>query len=252
MASPPIISNSIGSNLPTGVFRRPNDPSKLLIDRRRFERPRLSIIGGDEFEWPLGVEGIEISGSASLAEHLYIGDNAAVLQVMHSDNRRIVLTGMFPGLTGSANVRDLLEILIAPTDDNGKILTLPNSIFPRTQIVVPETWSFSHPEEDSSDSWTYTTTLRRTGVGAKVKAPRTTVSPLDPIPSTAKPRGNSARFVTVNSSVTTLRGVAANLFENPNRWRELYDKNRKILDALGVPLALLAVKRLPIGMKLFY
>lgn len=251
-AFPPTVGGDIGSDLPTGVFRRPGDTTKYLVERRRFERPRLSIIGGDEFEWPLGVEGISIAGTAALAEHLYIGDNAAVVQVMHRDNRRITMTGIFPGLTGSINVTSLLEIITAETPDNAKVLTLPFSIFHNTQVVVPETWNFDHAEGDASDSWTYTITFRRTGVSQKVIPPKTVKSPVNPAGNKTKPRGNSTRVFVVRNSASTLRAVASNVFDNPNRWREIYDKNQKALNKLNVPLVSLATKKLPLGMRLYY
>lgn len=250
-AHPPVIKNEIGEELPNGVFRRTGDPAKYLIERRRFQRPTLSVVGGPEFEWPLGVEGLSISGSAAIAEHLFIGDNAAVLQVMHYDNRRIVMTGMFPGSTGSENMRDLLEVVTAQSRDNAKVLTLPSRIFPKTQVVVPETWTFDHPEEDGNDSWTYSLTMRRMGVGNTVKPPKTTVSPTNPVHSTAKAKGKTTRVFTTTSKIRTLRTVASHIYHNPNRWREIYVKNSKALDKIGT-LAALNTKRLPIGMRLHY
>lgn len=228
------------------------DQAKYLVAPNKFDHPRLSIIGGDEFVWPLGIEGATISGQVRVAEHLYIGDNAAVLQVMHRDDRRIELTGQFPGDTGSENMRDLLEIIQAETPDDGKILTLPG-VFPKQQLVVIESYSFNHPEDDSTASWDYTIALRRQGVGRKIAQPKPRPNP----PAlgsnrAAVAKGKSSRVFTVHAGGNTLRAAAQIVFKNPNRWREIYDKNQKVLNKLGVPMVQLPTHRLPYGMKLRY
>lgn len=229
-----------------------SDPAKYLIRPSRFDHPRLSIVGGAEFVWPLGIEGATISGQARLAEHFYIGDNSAVLQVMHRDDRRIELTGQFPGDTGSDFMRDLLEIVAAETPDNGKILTLPG-VFPKQQLVVIENYNFTHAEDDPTKSWDYTITFRRQGVGKKIAAP--IVTPRAVVPGTNKAavkKGKPSRVFTVHSGGNTLRAAAQIVFSNPNRWREIYNKNAKALKKLGVPLVQISTHRLPNGMKLYY
>lgn len=248
---PPKIENFIGEgDKRAGIYGFTNDPAKYLVERRRFERPTLAVVGGAEFEWPLGVEGIRIAGTAQLAEHLFIGDNAPVVQVMHLDNRRIELTGMFPGLTGSTNVQDLLTVITANAPA-GKVLTLPGSMTFAAQIVQVESYDFSHPEDDRTNSWVYSITLRRVGVGKKVPKPKVIKSPNVPH-STTKPKGKPAKIFVVRAGVRTLRAVSKSVYKNADRWREIYKKNEKVLNSLHIPLHQLPTKPLPLGMRLHY
>lgn len=252
-AFPSVIDNAIGSGITgPGVFGHEDDPAKYVIERRRFERPSISVPGGPSFEWPLGVEGIVISGSATLAEHKYIGDNAVVLQVMHRDDRRIILSGMFAGVTGSENVRDLLEVVEADTPAAGKVLTLPAIILPKNQLVMVENYNFEHMQDDRNDSWTYTITLRRTGVRGLVKKPKVINTPVNPNSKKPKNKGKSGRVFTVRNGARTLRAVAKIVYKNDLRWREIYNKNQKALNKLDTPLHELPIKTLPLGMKLEY
>lgn len=249
-AFPPVIKNSIGENIDrVGVFGATVDPAKFLIEIRRFERPKLSIPGGGEFIWPLGIEGARIYGTASIAEHLYIGDNSAVMKVMHRDNRRIEMSGMFPGLTGASNMRDLLEIITAGGPDEGKVLTLPG-LFPKDQLVMVESYEFGHPEDDRTQSWTYAITFRRQGVSGKVHRQPVINNPKNP---TAKKKATkTGRVFTVRNNARTLRAIAKIVYKNIQRWDEIYNKNQKALNKLGVSLHQLPTKPLPLGMKLHY
>jgi hypothetical protein len=206
------------------------------------------------FEWPLGVEGVRISGSPTLAEHRYIGDNDVVLQVTHADDQRIVLTGMFPGLTGTQNMTDLLAVIRADQPKLGKVLRLPHIVFPQEIYVAIADYDFDHPEDDRNNSWTYTVTFRRTGLGKYVPRPRSISSPVNPHTrrGAAKPRGKSSRIFTVHAGANTLRAVAQLVYGNPNRWADIYNLNKKTLKKLNVPLHMIATKRLPLGMKLNY
>lgn len=251
-AFPPEIDNTVGSTVSRrGVFGGDDDPAKYVIERRRFERPFLSIPGGDMFEWPGGIEGLQIAGNATLAEHKYIGDNAVVLQVMHRDDRRITLTGMFAGFTAAENVRDLLSIIEADTPQSGKILALPG-IFPKNQLVVIENYNFDHPQDDRTSSFNYTITARRTGVTGLVRRQPIIKSPVNPISTNKPPKGKSSRVFVVRAGARTLKSVAQVVFKDNTRWREIYNKNIKQFNKLSTPLHELPTKPLPLGMKLYY
>jgi hypothetical protein len=251
---PPTIKESIGENLPAGIFKVRGDTTKYIVERRRFERPSLRVPpNGPRYEWPLGVEGIGLSGNPGLAIHNFLGDNAPVVQIVHRDSRRIRLTGILPGDTGSDNVHGLIAVIEAVAPLGYWILTVPAGILRREQQVVIEDYSFDHPEDDPTGSWTYSISLIRTGVGARRSKPKTTGAPVNPVGSTKKsPKGKSNRIFTTKSGGNTLRAVAALVYGNAARWREIHKKNTKLLNSLGVPLEQLQYKRLPYGMKLNY
>jgi hypothetical protein len=250
---PPTIKNYIGKgDQREGVYETKNDPAKLLVEHKRYERPVLRS-GSLKFEWPLGVEGVRFSGSAIMAEHHYIGDNDVVLDVTHLDDQRIVLTGMFPGLTGTENMQDLLKVIRDPQPKTGKVLVLPRIVFSNEIIVAVADYDFDHPEDDRNNSWTYTVTFRRTGTGRSVSGPRKITTPVNHRTSNGKstPRGKSSRVFTVHSGANTLRAIAKIVYGNASRWGEIYNKNRKVLKKYG-PLHTIPTKRLPLGLKLNY
>lgn len=255
---PPQIKETVGNEITrAGRFGRTTDPAKYLVERRRFDRPVLSVPGGPEFEWPLGIEGVRIHGGATLAEHHYIGDDAVSLRVMHLDDRRLELTGMFPGLTGIGNVNDLLNVITAEAPDDAKLLSLPG-INSFAAYVAVENYDFVHPEDDRTDSFTYTVTFRYTGRSTKrvIRIP-VIVGPVNPTTRKIKPKGKSTRIYTVKAGHRTLRSVASAVYKNPDRWREIYNKNEKALQTLQhidvyTPLHQMPTKPLPLGMKLNY
>lgn len=251
MARPPVIGDSIGESFAAGVFGRSSDPAKYLVDPTRFERPRLAVVGGGEFEWPIGTEGVRIRGAAGLAVHKYLGDDAAVVQVTHRDERHIEMSGMFPGITGIINVRDLLEIIVAEAPDEGKLLTLPG-IFPKQQMVVVEDYDFSHTEDERTDSWTYTITFARTGVGRRISRNRVVVSPVNPVSSKTTARGTTGRVFVTRAGVRTARQVAQAVYGNSNRWREIYDLNTDVFGVNSIELYQVPTQSLPVGIALHY
>lgn len=251
-ALPPVIDNFLGKgDKSKGFYETQNDPAKLLISSTRYERPTLRA-GNLKFEWPLGVEGITISGQPTLAEHRYIGDNDIVLDVTHLDDQRIVLTGMFPGLTGTQNMEDLLRVIRAPQPSPGKVLVLPRIVFSNELIVAVADYNFDHPEDDRTGSWTYSITFRRLAAGRKTSTPRRATSPVNPKPGVkGKPRGKSSRVFTVHAGANTLRAIAKLVYGDSKRWNEIYNKNVAVLKKIG-PLYTIPTKRLPLGLKLHY
>lgn len=250
---PPQIKNFLGKgDQRPGVYENTNDPAKLLVARTRYERPTLRS-GALKFEWPLGVEGVRFSGQAAMAEHLYIGDNDVVVNVTHLDDQRIVLTGMFPGLTGTKNMQDLLQVIRAPQPKAGKVLVLPRVVFSNEIVVAVADYDFDHPEDDRNNSWTYTVTFRRLSTGRQTNKPKKISSPVNPRTGKGKavPRGKSQRIFTVHAGANTLRAVAKLVYGTPNRWGDIYNKNKKVLKKYG-PLHTIPTKRLPLGLKLNY
>ncbi len=255
LANPPVIGKSVGKGLPKGVFGRDEDPAKYVIERSRFTRPTLAIPGGKTFEWPNGVEGIRVAGQIGNSKHRYIGDNADVVQVMHRDSRTIEMTGQFNGITASENVRDLIDVITSESPKGHWVLTLPAGVLPtKTQLVNIDNYDFVHAWDDRTDSWDYTITFTRVGVGKNVAKKKTIDSPSNPTVKTkkAEPKGKGERTFTIHEGATSLRAVAKLVYDNPDRWREIYNKNTKVLNSLNIPLHILPTKVLPLGLKLHY
>lgn len=251
-AFPPEAKTDVTRTLGAGVIARRDDPAKLLMPKSRYRRPSLSLPGGAKFEWPTGTEGIRISGAATIAQHRYFDDNKLVIQVTHRDERRIVMTGQFSGKTGAKNFRQLLDIVTALQPKTGKILSVPG-VFMRSQKVAVADYEFEHPQDDKTDSFNYTITFIYLGVGDKIAGVKT-VTPktsLNPKGTTGKARGTTPRVFRVHTGARTLRAVAKIVYGDPNRWRLLWQKNGKVLSALGTQEKL-QTKILPLGLSLKY
>lgn len=253
-SSPPLASSDLAAEFPAGVLVNASDPAKLLVRQARFFQPTLALPnGGRSFRWPAGTEGIKISGSASISEHKYFDDNKVVVKVTHRDSRRIVLSGMFSGTTAQANVRELLDVITAEQPPSGKILTVPG-VFLRAQKVAVADYDFDHSEDDRTDSFAYTVTFTFLGVGDKVKSVKklAATSSMRTKSGQAPERGKKERVFVVRDGASTLRAIAGKVYRNPNRWREIYNKNRTVLNSLNVQLFQLPTKPLPPGLRLFY
>lgn len=253
MAFPPVIGKDIGEGSPPGVFGRTEDSAKYVVERRRFQRPTLEVPGGPSFEWPNGVEGFHVVGQVGNARHKYIGDNADVVKVMHRDSRTLEMSGQFSGRTASQNVRDLLDVITAVSPRGYWTLTLPSGVLPtREQLVNIDSYDFDHPWDDRTDSWNYTVSFIRIGVGKGLKKKKIIASPTNPTSKRAKPKGTATRTFTIHAGARTLRAAAKLVYGNPDRWREIYNKNLTALNKLGIPLNVLPTKNLPLGLKLKY
>lgn len=250
---PPMVRDDPAALLGSGVIRRTGDTAKLLYGRGRYQQPKLEVPGTNlSFIWPGGTEGIRIFGAATVAEHKYIGDNKLVVQVTHRDAKRISMTGMFSGITASSNVAKLLDVITAIQPSKGKLLSIPG-VFVKQHRVVVENYDFDHNEEDRTDSFTYTIQFVDEGVGAKLPSVKTIVERVSLTPiSKAQPRGATHRVFYTKNGANTLRAVAAIVYGNSARWKDIYNKNRKILDTLNVSQHILPIKTLPYGLKLNY
>lgn len=273
--------SGIGSTLPSGVFSRSSDPAKFLVQARRFSRPRLSIPAGPSFVWPGGMEGVRLSGTNKLAVHTYLGLHNAQVQVLHRDEARIEMSGMFLGETGAENVRALRNVLTAIYPDEGAILILPG-IFTDEQRVFCESYDFDKPEEERNDSFTYQVTFVRVGVGAEtapiveIDSPTTpsstgvtnsgsnstsgqgVVAPPSAAPNSsvavgqtfAETRGTSFSLAIVSDGFRTLRRIAYVTYGNSDKWGRIYSANKTDLDRLKIALHALPTALLPLGMVL--
>jgi hypothetical protein len=232
-----------------------DDTAWYVVNKNQFERPRILIPGGEKFEFPLGTEGFRLSGSAQLATHHYIGDNAVEVQVLHRDESHIEISGILPGNTSDQNMNALRDILVKGTPKQGKILSLPG-IFPKQQMVVVESYEFSHPEDERTDSIFYTITFIRVGVGKKVQRAKlagpTPSSHVVPHKKKKPKRPIGQRIFTIRDTARTLRTVAKVVYGNPDKWKYVYWKNRKRIDGMHLPQHQIPTHIWAIGTKFYY
>jgi hypothetical protein len=240
MAAPP---------LPGGIqdYQFGVDPSRYTVYPKWFEHPSIQIPKGAAFVWPLGIEGFRIAGSAKLGVHSYLGDNAVVVEVAHTDERRIEMSGQFPGNTGVEVMRDLIEILVGKSEF--KILRLPG-VFPLEQYVVMENYDFNHSEDDRTRSVNYSVTFLRMGVGKRTKRRRVVQPPANP--KNKKNKGKPSKVFVVREGARTLRGIAQKVYGTSTRWVDLFELNTQSLSRLNTPYHQMPTKQLPLGFWIHY
>jgi hypothetical protein len=223
------------------------DSSRYVVPLTAFQRPRIYIIGGGEFQFPLGTEGMRLSGAATLAEHKYVSDNAPSIQVTHRDATTIELSGIFPGRTSTQNMRALRQLLMQADPPDSKRLELPG-ILMQAQKVVADTWEFSRVEESQWD-FNYSVTLRVVGITTPSKTTPTAHTATGP---KGNPKGASIHQFSVIRGIQTLRAVSYQIYGSADRWKDLYLLNKPELSKM-FPSALISTmptKVLPLGTKL--
>ena len=252
-ATPPVISpHSIGEDKRPGVFGG-EETAAFLIQRARIDSPSLAVPGGVTFTWDAGLEGFVVSGQATVAEHKYIGDNAVVGFVTHRDSRRIEMNGVFLGKTAIDHMQDLIEVIMAETPPNGKLLTLPWQVYIKQHYVIVNDYSFSHPADTRTMDIEYTINFLDLGPGKKkTKVKVKAGSPVNPRSKKGKEKGKSSRVFITKDGGRTLGAVAKLVYGNSDRWNEIYTKNKKLISSLKIPTHMLRTKVLPVGLHLTY
>jgi hypothetical protein len=230
------------------------DPARYLIPDANLRHDRPSLVSGDDvFVFPIGVEGFRRSGQALLGIHHYIGGDEADVQVIHLDEARIELSGMFPGTSAVDNMIELTSLIKKRTPEKGKLLYLPG-VFERIQYVNVENYDFSHDADDRTHSVTYTISFIRTGLGDTFPD-NTGIPPLpNPAVSTDGNKGKAThRRMTITAKRRTLRAVARDAYKNPNLWQRVLNLNKTRIHKLApnVPKHRLPYHRFPLGTKLF-
>jgi hypothetical protein len=225
------------------------DPARRLIPNHNLFHRRPSLWSGKKvYIWPIGVEGFNRSGQAALGIHRYIGDEFVDVDVVHRDEARIGMAGLFAGNTSVINMRKLIDIINDPTPEPGKILVMPG-IFEQVQYVNVENFDFRHDPDDQTHSISYEITFVRTGVGRRAKDPKG--SPPVPNPSVRrKKRGKAKRKIRVQAGRQTMKQMAHALWGNQNLWPRLLDLNADEISArigVSVPQHQLPNYRFPIG-----
>jgi len=159
------------------------DPAKYLVDPGFWSESSKSMTpgglahsrpwldsGNRVFVWPTPAEGFRRTGQTLLGLHHYIGDQMVDAQVIHRDEARVEMSGVFPGLSGQDNMVEFINTLNDDPPDVGMILYVPG-IFDQVKFVVPENWDFAHDGDDQTHSIAYTVTFVIIGDGRRLPDP---------------------------------------------------------------------------------
>lgn len=239
------------------------NPARYLVDpgrvigvgkhspgQLRHARPYL-VSGNVIFVFPVGVEGFSTPSEATLSLHRYIGANTVAAQSIMREESRVMLTGTFPGGTAQdamVNCRNILRSL-PPTP--GLVLYAPG-VFDTEQYVVPESWEFTHAEDDRTHSIQYSITLVRVGNGKGVSDPHGT--PARPNPTTQKRSASiPSRYYTIRSGVSTFQQIAKAVYGTTAQWTKLVPLNSALVQhAFNLAAFQLPTYRWPVGVKIRY
>lgn len=217
-----------------------DDTARYLVDPGEITGPgkgspgnlrhrRAHIVSGLKwFAFPVGLEGFEIDGQVSLGIHKYFGDNNVDARIMHREEGRITMSGLFPGKTAMSNYIACRDLLMSQPPERGMLLYAEGA-FGREQYVLPEAWNFTHETEIGDSSIGYRITFIRLGVGKYLKDPSGSPPPANPSVSNQTPKGN-ARIWKVTSGSRTLRSIAQIVYGNAEKWPIIVDLNKDRTD----------------------
>ena len=217
-------------------------------------RPYISN-GDKTFVFPVGPEGFQEQGQATLGVHNYIGDTESDATTVHYDESRITLSGTFPGLTSVDVMKECRTMLRSPQKARGLILWVPG-VFEQEQFVLPDTWSFEHAEDDRTHSINYTITFLRIGTKGHVNDPTNSIPPPNPGGNSGG-KGKPAHVFTIRHGIRTLRAVAKHVYHDADAWPRLVRLNQGQLNRWkrkhpNVPLHKIPTYRWPLGTKFRY
>ena len=148
-------------------------------------RPWLDS-GRNIFVWPTPTEGFSRKGSNQLALHHYIGQENVDVQIIHRGEKRIELTGVFPGLSAQQAMVNLENTLNDDPPDIGMTLNVPG-VFDQVKFVQVESWEFTHDTDDNTHSISYSVTFIVMGEGQRVPDPTGSDPPVNPLDSPGTP-----------------------------------------------------------------
>ena len=256
-----IFDPNIGEN-PARYLVNPGSvkaPGKHSPGNLRHARPYL-VSGNVIFVFPVGVEGFNAAGSATLGLHTYVGANAVAAQTIMRETGRLTLSGTFPGGTAQDAMVNCRNILRSAPPDPGLILYAPG-VFDTEQFVVAEDWEFDHSEDDRTHSISYRITFVRVGNGKGVADPHGQPAPTNP---TTKRRDASApaKTFTVRSGVQTFQQIANSVYGAASKGQQLGALNGPMIAKFqssnlmnkvhGLPTYALPTYRWPVGTKVRY
>lgn len=212
-----------------------------------FLRPWLAIRNGIAFQWPTGLQGWRLSTDPTLGIHKAIGDNVVEIDVVHTGEEHISMTGMFPGDTGPVLIAALRQMARVGAPE-GKILYIPE-ILTHAQRVQVLNFEGSGDEDTRGRDCRYSIEFVITGLAGKTGAPQFTA---DPVSTTAMAKGNSPRSVSTDSSHNTLRKIASWKFGSSSKWRTIYEANELYFISHNIPSSKAVDYRLPLGTVMYY
>lgn len=225
----------------------------ILKPDSEFLRPWLANPpNGSAFVWPLGTQGFQLSSQATAGIHHYIGDNDVDVDIVYPDELHITMTGHFPGKTSSIFKRELRKVILDPSGDSGKILSLPG-VEEQILYVKVIAHSFVHDEGDNTSSIAYSVEFIRVGAGAKITLP--TLTPPTPNPtSKKKARGKSSKRISVKQGSGSARRVTQSVYGrvDSGAMQALIKSNADALEAAGIPAYAVPFTPLPVGTVLKY
>jgi hypothetical protein len=231
----------------TGNGDRLDDASYVSKPGINFMRPWLAVRNGAAFQWPGGMEGFSLVIDPTLGIHKYIGDNDAVVEVIHAGEEHFTLSGNFVGDSAPDLIRALRAVVKADSKTEGKILWLPEVVqyAQRVQIVHAE---FSRDQEARGRDSTYSIEFVRMGHIDLALDP----TPVPVVPQPKQGKHKPARSVRVDAKHNTLRKIALWKLKSSAKWRVLYNANMQWFVRHSVPLHKAPDYRLPLGLKLNY
>lgn len=232
----------------TGVGDKTDDSMYIVEPGVAFFRPWLAIRNGPAFQWPLGMEGFSLTIDPTLGIHKFIGDNKVVVDVVHSGEEHLTLSGNFPGDSAPDLIQALRDVVYQDAPEEGKILYVPEimSHAQRVQIVHAE---FSRGEDQRGRDTTYSIEFVRMGLAAD--NPDTTTTPTTPNPKTGA-KGKTTKSIKVDAKHNTLRKIAAWKLGKSSNWRTVYNANSAWFVKRNVPLAKAPDYRIPLGTTIHY
>lgn len=258
------------------------DPARYLVDPGQWNEGTKKMSAGQLaharpwldsgvriFIWPVPTEGFSRSGQSMLALHHYIGDQFADAQVIHRDEARITLTGVFPGITAQNAMASLVNTLNDDPPDAGMVLNVPG-VFDQVKFVIPENWEFGHDPDDQTHSISYTVTFIQIGERGRVSDPGGAAPPVNPSSVSANPSTTPSANVisaggaapvtpaqsqyfpngfTTKSGVQTLKAIAFFSYGTPDRWEDVYNLNQELINRItkNAPKSKLPTYLLPVG-----
>jgi hypothetical protein len=159
------------------------DPAKYLVNPGHWDDGSKSMTPGELaharpwldsgnriFVWPTPTEGFRRTGTNMLGLHHYIGDLYVDAQLIHRDEARIEMSGVFAGLSAQDAMVDFQNTLNDDPPDAGMTLNVPG-VFEQVKFVIPENWEFTHDADDQTHSISYTVTFVSIGEGRRLPDP---------------------------------------------------------------------------------
>jgi hypothetical protein len=258
--SPPLIDFNKPAPKPGDIYEPILDPAaRLPYTLHRFPLPKITG-AGKTFVWPVGIEGFVRAGNATLGVHRYLGANYVDVHQVHLDEARIDMSGTFPGLTSTKNMRDLIAILVAR---GSKQLYLPG-VFTAIQTVFCQNYSFDHAEDDRTHSVVYTMSFVRTTTTGKIDTKQMATEQVGARVPPGPPQGavgsKPMNMAVTTDGMATFRAISDYVYDDPDKWQSLVNLNKKEFSTYnqdrGVPEPIppyqLVLSRLNLGTRIAY